>query len=224
MPLFEGEVLLKERLDYINEEIEKAAAVSGRSNKDVCLIAISKYAAIESMQELYNLGHRDFGEGKLQDLLPKIKVMPQAVKWHFIGRLQSNKVKKVCEQSSFIHSIDRLELAEKLSSASSCPKLFLEVNISHEVSKAGLTIKEWESHFDHILNLNLPIIGLMTMAPKNATHDEARLVFGKLKECQNHWIKLGLNLPYLSMGMSQDYRAAIMEGATHVRIGSALFK
>ncbi|MBI2812493.1 MAG: YggS family pyridoxal phosphate-dependent enzyme [Candidatus Melainabacteria bacterium] len=195
------------------------ASVLSQVPSSVQLIAVSKYATIEQMHEAYALGIRHFGESRLQTALPKISQMPKDVIWHFIGALQSNKINKIVEHFDYLHSVDSLAIAQAIAKCSKRPKLFLQVNTSGEATKQGFTEEELLSQYTEILKLNLPIVGLMTMAPLTSDEQVVRSCFARLRVLRDE-----LNLPHLSMGMSQDFPIAIEEGATFVRIGSLLFE
>ena len=144
---------------------------------------------------------------------------PKDIRWHFIGKLQRKKVPKVAGKFTLIHSIDSVELAQKLGDMSATSRILLEVNTSGEESKSGLTPEAWKTSFPQIASLRgVKVEGLMTMAPLTDDSGRIRACFARLRE-------LGevLELPFLSMGMSQDYKIALEEGATHLRIGTAVF-
>jgi pyridoxal phosphate enzyme (YggS family) len=196
----------------INETVLKQIPSS------VQLIAVTKYATLEQMHEVYKLGICHFGESRLQTALPKISQMPTDVVWHFIGALQSNKINKIVEHFDYIHSVGSVAIAQAIAKCTKRPKLFLQVNTSGEATKHGFTEEELLRSFDEILKLNLPVIGLMTMAPLTPDEQVVRRCFARLRALRDQ-----LGLQHLSMGMSQDFTLAIEEGATFVRIGSLLF-
>jgi hypothetical protein len=182
---------------------------------EATLVVVTKNHSIDEIMQVYNEGCRDFGENRLQEALPKIEALPKDIRWHFIGSLQRNKVNKVVENFSFIHSIDSLPLAEKIAATGKKIPCFLEVNTSGETSKHGFTIEECEK----LPKMEgIEIVGLMTMAPLTDDKRVIRSCFSKLR-----LLKEKLGLKFLSMGMSHDWRIALEEGATHLRIGSAIF-
>jgi pyridoxal phosphate enzyme (YggS family) len=219
----------KANYDKVLSKIEEAAHLSGRNAKDVQLIAVSKFQPVQSILEAYHAGCRVFGESRVQEALDKIPHLPDDCKWHFIGSLQTNKVAKVLPFASLIHSVDKLSLAQKISSLSQeKTSILLQVNISGEGTKHGLSVEAWEPCLEEINQLpHLNICGLMTMAPLTTDEGVIRLCFRKLYELQQKW-KTQMREPALfkelSMGMSNDYQIAIQEGSTMVRIGSALFR
>ena len=200
-------------------------------NKAVTLIAVTKYASIEQMLEAYSLGIRDFGESKVQVFEDKIKDIPEAIfkeiRWHFIGHLQTNKIKKVVGNFDIIHSVDTPKLLEAISKESRkkniTQKVLLEVNISKEESKYGFTKEEILKQFSELAKLsNIDIIGLMTMAPYTEDKAIKQKVFKELRELKEQ-LSNNYTLTELSMGMSEDYLVAVEEGSTMVRIGKMLF-
>lgn len=197
----------------------------------VQLVAVSKKRTILEMQELYSAGCRCFGENRLDEALSKIPQLPEDVEWHFIGSLQRKKVPKVVGHFALIHSVDSLELAQKISKVSVerglQTSILLQVNTSGELSKHGLSPDEWQACLKELAILpGISIHGLMTMAPKGVEKRIVRGAFSRLKECLGAWKGLlGDIHPFkqLSMGMSQDYSLALEEGSTMLRVGSLLF-
>lgn len=213
-----------ERLESVKKRI---LAAGGR---DVTLVAVSKTFAPAQIRELYDLGVRDFGENKVQELTEKKDVLPADIRWHMIGRLQTNKVKDVLGQAALIHSVDRADLFEKIETEAAKrtlePECLLQVNISGEASKAGFTPTGIK---DFLRGISVPkrvkICGLMTMAPLTENQEIVRKTFQGAKKLSD---ELKAEFPQfqwklLSMGMSGDFEIAVEEGATVVRIGSALF-
>ncbi|MGI6413826.1 MAG: YggS family pyridoxal phosphate-dependent enzyme [Syntrophomonadaceae bacterium] len=221
---------IKANLQRIEKRVAEAAYRSGRHPDDVTLVAVSKTVYIPEIKDTINCGILDFGENRVQDLIRKIKCIPQA-RWHMIGRLQSNKVKDIVGKVVLIHSLDRWKLAETINSRGqhlgiTVPTL-LQVNISGEVQKTGVDPSDVESYLDSIGQLrSIKVCGFMTMAPQSEDPEQARPVFRQLFELRE---KLkgrrftNVELKYLSMGMSRDFEVAIEEGANIVRIGSAIF-
>jgi len=200
---------------------------------DVRIIAVSKYVSSEEILKAYQAGIRDFGESKVQDAEKKRLELSEKInkdiKWHFLGHIQTNKIKKIIGNFDYIHSLDSLKLAEILSDSAKAKgimqKIFIQVNVAEENTKYGFKIDELKECFEKILNLkSLKITGLMTMAPFTGEESIQREVFKKLKQLkidlQNDY---KVNIPELSMGMSNDYKIACDEGATMVRIGRVLF-
>lgn len=196
------------------------------------MVAVTKYADIESVRELVNLGVTELGESRPQQLVARSEQFPESVHWHLIGHLQRNKVEMVLPVAAQIHSVDSVRLLESLNSSARKlgvrPRLLLEVNVSGEVSKDGFAPAELLAAWPAICRLeSVEIQGLMTMAPHSEDSDDVRRVFRELRELRD---RLAMEsggthaLPDLSMGMSGDFEIAIEEGATIVRIGSSLFE
>lgn len=222
---------LQQNIKHLSQRIEKAAKKSGRSREDIALIAVSKNIDVQTAAMAADLGIKDFGENRVQELKVKADALP-GVRWHMIGRLQTNKVKDVVGRTVLIHSLDRWRLAEELNKraafvGSEVPAL-LQVNIAGEEQKAGLKPGEVKSFLESVGQLeNLRIYGLMTMAPFTDKPEETRPVFSqlrKLRETLRARDFANVDLRYLSMGMSSDFEIAIEEGANLVRVGTALFK
>ena len=220
---------IAESLKKVRSEIEKACAESNRSEKEVCLLAVSKTRSVDEVVELARLGQRAFGENYLQEALDKISALePLNLEWHFIGPIQSNKTKSIAEQFAWVHSVDRLKIAQRLSAQrphyAEDLNICLQVNISCEESKSGCLPDEALELAKQIAEL--PKINLRgLMAIPEATEDvelqkerfrQVRTLFEEIKQTIP-------SLDTLSMGMSGDLDAAIEEGATIVRIGTALF-
>lgn len=196
--------------------------------EEVSLIAVSKNQPLDKMRALYDKGCRLFGESKVQEWLVKKEALPKDIEWHFIGSLQKNKVRKIVGEVSLIHSVDSLELAEKIAEVSLergvVSKILLEVNTSMEGTKHGFSKEEFMSAFLKIREMRgISVEGLMTIGPN--THDESlvRLAFHHLSLMRKEAEGAGAKLRHLSMGMSHDYPIAIEEGATLLRIGTLLF-
>ena len=221
-------------LQLIHQSIAASAKKVGRKPEDIKLIAVSKTRAVEEVKSVIDLGVNVFGENTIQDAMTKIPVIgTEATEWHFIGHLQSKKAKNIPGYFDWIHTIDSIHLAEKISSAMlknnakrdiNC---LIQVNVSGEASKSGITVSELISFVNTLMKLELPCIqwrGLMTIGVNNKM-DESRAVFSKLRQCRNQCVEeFSLdNFDQLSMGMSDDFQVAIEEGATMVRLGTSIF-
>lgn len=211
--------------------IEEKALSCGRNPAEITLITVTKNQPVPTIQEVYDAGCRHFGESRVQEVLPKLPCLPADCKWHFIGTLQANKVGKVLPYFSLIHSVDSLELAQRISRLSQNMHLetsiLLEVNTSLEKSKHGLKQAEWEDRLDDLNKLpNIRVEGLMTMAPLTDDQIAIRHCFKTLCQLRDKWqsrMKDPAAFRHLSMGMSHDYLLAIEEGATLLRIGTSIF-
>ncbi len=222
--------MIKENIEKIHIAIDKAVEKSDRGQK-VTLICVSKTKPVEMVWEAYNAGERIFGENKVQEINEKAPVMPEDVKWHMIGHLQKNKVRKAVLYSEMIHSVDSIELAEYIDKEamriSKVQDILLELNIASEDSKYGLDEVGLMEILKPLSELKyVRLRGLMCVAPYTDTPEENRRYFRKMREFLEYINTTSLfneKLDVLSMGMSNDYEIAIEEGATHVRIGTSIF-
>jgi pyridoxal phosphate enzyme (YggS family) len=218
-----------ENLVVVAGKIAAACARVGRDVKSVELIAVSKTFPVESVREASEAGQLVFGESKIQEAEPKIAALPGSLHWHFIGGVQRNKVRRLLQNFEVIHAIDSLRLAsytdEIARELGLFPKVFLQVNIGKEASKGGFEPDVLHAEMESLLTLGrLEIIGLMCIPPVGPDAESARPWFAALREMRDALeIAFGVKLPALSMGMSGDFEVAIEEGATHVRVGSAIF-
>lgn len=221
---------LRQNYAEITRNIEKAAARSGRNPADILLVAVSKTVDTATVSKAYSLGISHFGENRAHNFILKQENLPVA-RWHFIGQLQTNKVKSIVGKTFLIHSLDRWKLAEEINKASQAVKMetqvLLQVNISGEKQKSGLAPDLVKSFLAEAGQLKMmKIAGFMTMAPLEAPTGEIRSIFREMSNIRQMMLKQDFkhcDLHYLSMGMSQDYEIAIEEGANIVRIGSSLF-
>lgn len=224
---------MKEDSPYLAvcQQIASIAHACGRNPAEITLVAVTKQVDWEAAHALYKLGQRDFGENRLQEAASKQLAAANDCRWHFIGHLQTNKVNKAVGRFVLIHSVDSLLLARRLSLASQERKvvtsILLQANTSGESSKQGLTPEEWKSCFNEVWEFpGINVQGLMTMAPLTDNEATIRECFRNLKILRNELREMTGSpnaLPHLSMGMSHDFAIAIQEGATLLRIGSALF-
>ena len=212
------------------EEIGQAVSAAGRSPDEVRLLAVSKTFPAEDIRTVFEAGQLCFGENKVQELQTKVPVLPPEIEWHLIGHLQSNKAAKAVEYASWIHSVDSGRLAEKIGAAAArlhkSMKILLEINISGEESKFGLhSFEDAAPAVETILKQpSLEFRGLMTMAEPGVSEARLRSTFAGLRQLRDRLeSEFRIRLPELSMGMSSDYREAILEGATIIRIGTAIF-
>lgn len=213
--------LIQESISHIQAQIKLHKTVDV-----VTLVAVTKNRTIDEIKEAYNCGIRDFGENRLQEVEKKISLLPNDIRWHLIGSLQSNKIRKAVGLFSLIHSVDSVECARKISEVSVEKKIItsilLQVNVSKELTKHGFYEEDLISSFQEIAALPaIKIKGLMTMAPKGSL-DQAKACFHSLNR-DAVGLKMNQSLE-LSMGMSCDYVQALEEGATILRIGSAIFE
>lgn len=216
----------------ILEEIGESALKCGRHPEEITLVAVTKQVPWETASKLYEQGQRNFAENRVPEALIKQAKAPVDCLWHYVGALQTNKLRKIAGKFTLIHSVHNEDLAEKLSVLASemgiTVQILLQANTSGESTKQGLHPEEWKRCFEKILRLKgICVKGLMTMAP--LTNDEAivRKCFRGLRMLRDDLRRLSSDsdcLSHLSMGMSGDFKIAIEEGATLLRIGTALFK
>ena len=217
---------IAENIAKVGARIREAAQASGRDYSEVGLLAVSKTKPAAAIREAAECGLRDFGENYLQEALQKqLELADLPLTWHFIGPIQSNKTRALAEHFAWVHSVDRLKIAERLSEQrpEHLPPLniCLQVNISDEDSKSGCAIEQVPELAQAIARLpNLRLRGLMAIPAPSNDAQQQQLAFARLRELQ---VSLQLGLDTLSMGMSDDLEAAIAQGSTWVRIGSALF-
>ena len=216
----------------LREVGQRLAAACHRSNRnpaDVGLIAVSKTFPAEAVREAAAAGQQVFGESRLQEAEPKIALLPGSLHWHFIGRLQRNKVRRILPLFQVIHAVDSLALASHINGVAAetglFPKVFLQVNVAAETSKGGFDPAVLRAELPQLLALErLEIEGLMCIPPEGPDAESARPWFVALRELRDVLERdSGVPLPGLSMGMSGDFEVAIEEGATLVRVGSAIF-
>lgn len=224
-------------LQQIQAQVKQAAAKTGRDFSGLKIIAVTKYVGVTEMNEVIRAGITDIGENRVQDAKAKFPFLenpPSGAKLtrHLIGTLQTNKVKAALAEFDLIHSVDRMELVEALAKEAAKldrrVELLIQLNISGEITKHGLRPGDFPILLDKIKSFqNLVPCGLMTMAPLTDDPEKTRPVFRQLKTIFDETAKTLKNAPhwrYLSMGMSQDYRVAVEEGANLLRIGTAIFK
>lgn len=224
---------IADNLNQIRQRISQTSKSVGRNPQDITLLAVSKGQSVQAIRNAYDAGQRHFGENYLQEALDKKQQLSDLtdICWHFIGPIQSNKTRKVAENFDWVHSVDRYRVAERLSTQRPDTKaplnLCLQVNINHESSKAGLPADDIEALALEVQQLpKVNLCGLMAIPQNNQTNTERRNAFAAMAELltklKNASPQL-VTLDTLSMGMSADLEAAITEGATIIRIGTAIF-
>lgn len=209
---------------------ENIREIKSNMSKDVVLVAVSKTRSIEEIKEAYDEGIKDFGENRVQELLEKIDFLPTDINWHLIGHLQTNKVKYIVGRVNLIHSLDSIRLLneiERQCKIKSCnANVLIQVNIGREESKTGILVEDLESLLSACETCsNIKVLGLMTIIPKGSP-ESCALYFKRMKAL---WDDISLRklknveMKYLSMGMTGDYKIAIKEGANMIRIGTGIF-
>ncbi len=221
--------MIIKNVQIFKERIVKICDNSGRNPEEITLIAVSKTNPLSAIEEAYSAGIEDFGENKAQEFRDKSKLVVSNFNWHFVGHLQTNKIKYVIDSAEYIHSVDTIKLASgidsKASSINKIQKILIEVNTSGESSKFGI------HDFENLKNFieecssysNIEVKGLMTMAPFTSDKNVIRKCFSELREMKEKLNNQWNNISELSMGMTNDYKIAIEEGSTMLRIGTAIF-
>lgn len=223
--------MIRDRIHEVLSNIERCARLAGRDPKDITLVAVTKTKPVSAIREAYDAGLRIFGENRVQEYLEKKDELPADVKWNLIGRLQTNKVKYIINNIWMLHSLDRLPLAEEIQKQ--CEKgdctieALLQVNVAGEDTKTGFSPEEVMGAAETIAKMRrIKISGLMTIAPYTEDKDFLRKIFAKTKKLYDEIADEkfeGFDLKVLSMGMTNDYCEAVLEGANMLRIGSAIF-
>jgi PLP dependent protein len=222
---------ISRNLQEIQQSMREAAQRAGRDPAGVRLVAVTKTVGLNRLQEAVTAGHTLFGENYVQEAKAKIAALGPGLVWHFIGHLQSNKARAAVELFDLIHSVDRLRLAQALAQAArrlgKVQDILLQVNLAGEESKSGAAPEDVQKLLSEISKMaNLRVLGLMTMPPWFPDPEEARPYFRGLRELRDRLGRLHLvesDLSELSMGMTGDFEVAVAEGATLVRVGTAIF-
>lgn len=216
-------------LERVRSQIAEASKKARRSPDDIELVAISKTHEAEKVRGAFEAGQQLFGESRVQEARAKISLLPSALRWHFVGRLQKNKIRHALPLFELFHSVDSLERARDMNRIAEeeglHPRVLLEVNVAGEGSKIGFAPELLRAQTEALLELpRLTIEGLMTIPPLAPEAEASRPYFVALRELRDQLAaQFRLNLPHLSMGMSGDFAVAIEEGATLVRVGTAIF-
>ncbi|MCH5584725.1 YggS family pyridoxal phosphate-dependent enzyme [Shimazuella sp. AN120528] len=215
------------RIAEIRHRVEKACERAGRSPDEVNIVAVTKYVDTEITNQVMNAGCLHIGESRVQQAVPKWKQLGDRGTWHFIGHLQRNKAKDIVGRFEYLHALESLQLAAELdkrcAALSTKIKCFIQVNVSGEKTKFGISPAELNDFAGSMANFShIELAGLMTMAPNTPDREEVRPVFRELRHLQKELQRQQFAVPHLSMGMSQDFEVAIEEGATFVRLGSIL--
>lgn len=223
--------MISENIREVKSEVSKVCKRLGRDEAEVTLIAVSKTKPLDMLSEAYQAGVRDFGENKVQELLDKIPQLPDDIRWHMIGHLQTNKVKYIVDKVYMIHSVDSLRLAREISKEAVkkavSVKILIEVNVAEEETKYGIKMEDACSVIMDIARLpGIQIEGLMTIAPYTQQPEDNRVYFRKLKHLSVDIAGKNIDnvsMKVLSMGMTGDYLIAVEEGATYIRVGTGIF-
>ena len=225
-----AEIDLVDRYQRLTDRLRQAESHYGRVEGSVCLVAVSKTYPADHIRTVAAQGQRDFGENQIQDAMTKIPVLTDpSCSWHFIGPIQSNKCRDIALHFDWVHSVDRAKIAKRLSDlrpAGAEPiNIFIQVNLQNEATKSGVLPEELGALVDEVKNLtNLSLRGLMAIPTQETLFEQQRASFARLRELlQATNREHQTNMDCLSMGMTDDLEAAVAEGATHVRVGTAIF-
>jgi hypothetical protein len=223
---------IADRLADVRGRIAAAARSVGRDPSSIRLIAVSKTFPVDLVREAYAAGQRDFGENRVQEALEKIdRSADLDIRWHLLGHLQTNKAKRAASAFSVVHSMDSIELLRRVdaaaASAGAAPRLLIQVDLADEETKFGVRPSDVQPIFEAAAALHAArVVGLMTLPPMPETPEDARPWFVRLRRLRDEWLAAGVPaamLEELSMGMSGDFEVAVQEGATMVRVGTAIF-
>ena len=210
---------LKERWEEVQSRVQAACKSVGRHPAEVTVIAVTKTVALDQILEAYGIGLRHFGESRLQEAVPKVQSLPDDVTWHFVGKLQSNKARKVAELFDVVHTLESENQLREMDKTDLQVQGLVEVNLGREPQKAGVFAEDLDTMVQRLsCSQHVRYRGLMTIGPLEPDPEQSRKVFRSLAQLGKR-----AGAEWLSMGMSADYDVAIQEGATHVRVGSALF-
>jgi hypothetical protein len=210
---------------HVVERVAAAAARSGRSSESISMVVVSKGRTVDQIRQVYELGHRDFGENRAQELVHKVAELPDDIRWHFVGPLQTNKVRMVRPTAVLLHSFDRIDLAPAwLKGPGRPPPVLLEINIGREPQKHGFLAEEAESACTRLAVLGIEVRGLMIIPPAPERPEDSRPFFAELRELRDRLAAVHPRVAELSMGMTDDLEVAVEEGATLIRPGRAIFE
>jgi PLP dependent protein len=211
-------------LGTVRNRIRAASARCGRSGEEVTLVVVTKGQSVEAIRALYERGERDFGENRAQELAVKVDRLPPDVRWHFVGPLQSNKVRIVRPNVTLLHSLDRRELGPAwIKGPGLAPPALLQVNIGGEPQKHGVDPTEVVRVFGELIAIGVDLVGLMAIPPLAAGAEASRPFFREMRKLGAQLRDVDPGASALSMGMTDDFEVAIEEGATLVRVGRAIF-
>ena len=212
------------RYAEITGRVRDAATRAGRSPDEITLVAVSKTKSVDEIKAVYDLGHRDFGENRAQELAAKAPLLPDDIRWHFVGSLQTNKVRMIRSTTSLLHSVDRESLAKAWVKGSGMPPpVLLQVNVADEPQKSGVAVSELPELLSKTADLGLEVRGLMAIPPIPDFPEDSREHFASLRLLAENIDKPEGWSGELSMGMTDDFEVAIEEGSSIIRVGRAIF-
>lgn len=210
--------------EEVSERMSLAVERSGRAPGDVILVAVSKTKSVEDILAVYEKGHRDFGENRAQEMAEKAAQLPDDIRWHYVGALQSNKARLIRPSTHLLHSMDRMSLASVWAKGQgTAPPVLVQVNTGEEPQKSGVIPGETESLVDRVLAMGIEVRGLMAIPPLSEDPEETRPHFRWLAVLRDRIRERSPGVTDLSMGMTDDFEVAIEEGASFIRVGRAIF-
>lgn len=208
----------------VRERMASAAGRAGRDESSIRLVAVSKAKSVSDIEEVYSLGHRDFGENRAQEMAEKAARLPGDIRWHFVGGLQTNKARLIRPITHLLHSMDRNSLAAAWAKGSGLPPpVLLQVNTGQEIQKSGAAPAEAGRILDEVAGLGIEVLGLMAIPPLSEDPEAQRPQFAMLRDLRDRLSVAHPSLTELSMGMTDDFEVAIEEGSTVIRVGRAIF-
>lgn len=208
----------------VMERVARAAESAGRPPEDITVVAVSKTFSPDDIRSVYEQGHRDFGENRAGELAGKAEVLPDDIRWHFVGALQSNKARIVRDVVSLLHSMDRRSLGKAWMKGKGLPPpVLMQVNVGNEEQKSGVTVDDVSSALDWMKTMGLDVRGLMAIPPLPDAPEDSREHFVTLREIRDQLLSTHPSVVELSMGMTDDFEVAIAEGASIIRVGRAIF-
>lgn len=210
--------------ETVMERVASAAVAAGRDPSEVTTVAVSKTKTVDEIRVIYDLGHRDFGENRAEELAEKAPMLPGDIRWHFVGALQSRKARTVRPIATLLHSMDRRSLGGAwLKGPGRAPPVLAQVNVGDEEQKSGVAIDEVEEALDWMVDLGLEVVGLMAIPPMPEHAEDSRTHFATLRDLRDRLEREHPMVTELSMGMTDDFEVAIAEGASIIRVGRAIF-
>lgn len=210
--------------EQVRARTAAAAAKSGRPTDSITLVAVSKAKSADDIMRIYEMGHRDFGENRAQEMAEKAATLPPDIRWHFVGALQANKARLVRPSTHLLHSMDRESLAAAWVKGNGLPPpVLIQVNTGSEPQKSGVAPERVERLASALAELGIPVLGLMAIPPLSEDPEQMRPHFAELRRIRDRVVLEHPTMIELSMGMTDDYQVAIEEGASVIRVGRAIF-
>ncbi len=210
--------------EQVRARTAAAAAKSGRPTDSITLVAVSKAKSADDIMGIYEMGHRDFGENRAQEMAEKAATLPPDIRWHFVGALQANKARLVRPSTHLLHSMDRESLAAAWVKGNGLPPpVLIQVNTGSEPQKSGVAPERVERLASALAELGIPVLGLMAIPPLSEDPEQMRPHFAELRRIRDRVVLEHPTMIELSMGMTDDYEVAIEEGASVIRVGRAIF-